>query len=834
MSVVEYLRTFSDDVVHYEGADVSLHVQGLIGWVLFSSPTRPVNVVNISLLPQVEAVLDRVDSLIRSKALYFLVFTSAKPHSFIAGADIAAMYPSTDQPTLTQGSRTVQSICNRIEALPVPTLSAINGPALGAGLELALACDYRVCSDDRRVVLGLPEVKLGLIPGSGGTVRLPELIGLREALGLILNGGNVRPQRAKKIGLVDSVIEEGDRVQGEHRFWSGVRSYATQHMGRGKRSHPSRLKVGGLKDRVMDGTWLGQWVVAEMAARRLDTQTKGKYPAPYFALDSAVQSAGGLPRKQSFELEARYFGRLGLTPESKALMALFYLMEEAKKLPQSIREAQATPVKRVAVIGAGVMGAQIAFTLASRRISVYLRDIQQPIVDRALQQIEQQFTARVTKGKLKEAQATTLRALVTGGTDLAPLSTCDLVLEAAVESLPLKQKILAECEQHMSDAAVFATNTSSLSIAALASASRRPGKVVGIHFFQPVVRMPLVEVIGHGGVHADTLATAYRFVLGISKVPVLCADAPGFIVNRCLGIYMNEAGRLLLEGYEVAEIDEAMKGFGLPFGPFRLMDEVGLDVVGHVGPILEAGLGPRFAQLHDFQAMLKAHPDTLGKKTGKGFYLYDDSENPKETGLNPLMQERIVQLRNTLRAQTKTDAAAAPHSSPSLSSSSSTSSSPSSSSSSPSSATSSSPSTSSETGGLTRPAPSIPILSSSSASSSGGSSASLIVERCVLLMVNEAVYMLGEGVAASPGSVDLAMILGTGFPPFQGGVLAYADSRGVDEVLNRLLVLTKLCGERFRPAEELVRRAERGERFFPTRPDPRRLKKIDQLPRSRL
>ena len=825
MSVVDYLATFSDDVVHYEGADVSLHVQGLIGWVLFNSTTRPVNVVNIALLPQVESILDKVDSLIRSKALYFLILTSAKPHSFIAGADIAAMYPSTDQPTLTQGSRTVQSICNRIEALSIPTLAAINGPALGAGLELCLACDHRLCSDDRRVVLGLPEVKLGLLPGSGGTVRLPELLGLRESLSLLLTGANVRPQRARRIGLVDAVVEEGDRVQGEHRFWSGVRSYAAQHMGGGKRTRPSRLRVGGVRDRVMDGTWLGQWVVAEMAARRLDAQSKGKYPAPYFALDSAVQSAGGLPRKQSLEVEAKYFGRLGVTPESKALMALFYLMEDSKKRPAAIRDATPTPVKRVAVIGAGVMGAQIAFTLASRRVAVYLRDIQQPIVDRALQQIEQQFAARVTKGKLKESQATALRALVTGGTDLGPLSTCDLVLEAAVESLPLKQKILAECERHMPATAVFATNTSSLSIGALASASSRPGQVVGIHFFQPVVRMLLVEVIRHAGVSADTLATAYQFVLAIGKVPVVCADAPGFVVNRCLGIYMNEAGRLAMEGHSVKEIDEAMKGFGLPLGPFRLMDEVGLDVVGHVGPILEAGLGPRFAQAEQFQALLKAHPDTLGKKTGKGFYLYDDQD--KETSLNPLMQERMAELMHTLKQQRSAESTSSTPSTPSPSSSAS------SSSSSPSSTPSGPSHGSTERVGLTRPAPSVPILSSTSASS-GVPSASLIVDRCVLLMVNEAVYMLSEGVVSSPGTIDLAMILGTGFPPFLGGLLAYADTRGVDEVVNRLLVLTKTYGERFKPAEELVKKAERGERFFPNRPDPRRLKKVDSLPRSRL
>ena len=831
MSVREYLQTFPDVAVAYSGSDVSLYTQGLLGWLLFDSPSRSVNVVNIGLLPQVEAALDALDKLVQRHAVYFLILTSNKPHSFIAGADISAMYPATDAATLVQGSRTLQSILSRIEALPIPTLSAINGPALGAGLELALACDYRICSDDRRVVLGLPEVKLGLLPGSGGTVRLPALIGLSEALPLILNGGNVRPGRAKKLGLVDAVIEEGDRVQGEARFWNGVRSYATQRMGKGKRTHTSRLRVGGVKERLMDGTWLGQWVVAEMAARKLDQQTHGKYPAPYFALDSAAQAAGGLSRKAAFELEAKYFGRLGVTPESKALMALFYLMEESKKKPAAIRDAAAVKVKRVVILGAGVMGSQIASVLASKRVSVYLRDIQQSAVDRALQEIRTRVEQRVNKGKMKEAQATALLALLTGGTDLAPLSNCDLVLEAAVENLQLKKSILIECEQRMPTTALFASNTSSLSIAALAAASSRPARVVGIHFFQPAGVLPLVEVIGHDGVSSATLASAYQFVLDLGKVPVLCTDTPGFIVNRLLGQYMNEAGRLAMEGHSIADIDEAMKQFGMPIGPFRVMDEVGLDVVGHVGPILEAGLGQRFAQVEQFQAMLKAHSDTLGKKTRKGFYLYDDAG--KATSLNPGMVEQLSQLVATMKAQ-RMNASSAPSTSPSSTAAPSSSSSSSSSSSAESSSSSSSSSSSPSERDLTRPAPSIPILSSTSSSIAHSSSSPLIVDRCVLLMLNEACIMLTEGVVAFPATIDLATILGAGFPPFTGGLLAYADSRGLDEVVNRLVVLRKLYGERFAPAEGLVSRAEKGERFFPTRPDPKRLKRVDSLPRSRL
>jgi 3-hydroxyacyl-CoA dehydrogenase/enoyl-CoA hydratase/3-hydroxybutyryl-CoA epimerase len=276
-----------------------------------------------------------------------VVIASNKPNSFIAGADILAMFPNTEQSAATGGSQALQAVVNRIEQLPVPTIAAINGPALGAGLELALACDHRLASSDSRVVLGLPEVKLGLLPGSGGTVRLPELIGLREALQVMLQGGNVRTDRAVRIGLLDAVIETGDRVEGEHRFWAGVRAFATQQMGKGKRRAGGRQRArGGVKERLMDGTWAGQWLVAAMAARGLDKETRGRYPAPYFALDSAVQSAAGLSRKQALELEAQYFGKLAVTPESKALMSLFFLMEEAKKRREKTGNAPIIKVKQ--------------------------------------------------------------------------------------------------------------------------------------------------------------------------------------------------------------------------------------------------------------------------------------------------------------------------------------------------------------------------------------------------------------------------------------------------------------------------------------------------------
>ena len=810
MSVRVYLSTFTDAVTAYSGEDLTLVVQGLIGWAVLDLQHRPVNVVNIALLPQFEALLDTARTLIRQRQLHTLVIASAKPHTFIAGADITALYPTTDAQLAQQGSHTLQLILNRLEALPIPTIAAINGPALGAGLELALACDYRVCSDGKAVQLGLPEVKLGLLPGSGGTVRLTELVGVKEALGVILEGGSVRADRARRLGLVDAVLEETDRVEGEHRFYSSVRSFASRHLGSKRRQPASRLATGSVQSRLLDGTAAGRWAVGEMAARRLDKKTRGHYPAPYLALDSVLYAAGGASRQRSLEREADHFGRLSATPQSKALMSLFFMLEAAKKNPT---KAPARPIARVAVIGGGVMGQQIAQLLLQRRLSVYVRDVSQAAADRAVEAIGGALRERVRRKRMKEDDCAAALARLTAGVELDALAQCDLVWEAAVEVMELKVRIVRECERHMQPDAIFATNTSSLSITTLAAASARPEQVVGIHLFNPVARMPLVELVTTASTSASTLSTAYALVLSLGKVPVQCRDSPGFVVNRLLAVYMAEAGRMVLDdGLSVQQVDGAMRAFGLPMGPFRLMDEVGLDVARHVGSVMAAEVGERFKAADEFEEVLRRHEKWLGRKSGKGVYLYNEAG--KEVGLN---MELVAELEKAVRERKAKQAASSPLSTTPVN--------PPSASTPPASASvssSSSPAAPSSTAAL------------SAAPASSSATASLIVDRLLLLMLNESCHLLSARVVPSPASIDLALILGTGFPPYTGGLLHWADWLGVAVCLQRLRVLRKRYGERYRECSELKRRAEAGERFFPERPDARRLKAVTELPRSRL
>ena len=812
MSVRDYLATFSDAVTAFSGPDLTLIVQGLIGWALFDLSNRSVNVVNISLLPQFEQLLDTAKSLIRNRQLHTLVFASAKPRTFIVGADITALYPTTDAQLAQQGSHTVQLILNRLESLPIPTIAAINGPALGAGLELALACDYRVCSDGKAVQLGLPEVKLGLLPGSGGTVRLTELIGVRDALAVILEGGSVKADKARRLGLVDAVLEETDRVEAEHRFYSSVRSFASRHLGSKRRRPASRLTTGSLQSRLLDGTAVGRWAVGEMAARQLDKKTRGHYPAPYYALDSVLYSAGGASRQRSLERESDYFGRLSATPQSKSLISLFFMLDAAKKNPT---HSPPRVVQRVAVIGGGVMGQQIAQLLLLRRLSVYVRDINQAAVDRAVEAIGSALRERVKRKRMKDDDCTATLARLTAGVNLDALTQCELVIEAAVEVMELKVKVVKECERYMKPDAIFATNTSSLSITTLAAASSRPEQVVGIHFFNPVARMPLVELITTSSTSATTLSTAYQFTLAINKVPVQCRDSPGFIVNRLLAIYMAEAGRMVLEdGLSVQQVDAAMLAFGMPMGPFRLMDEVGLDVAKHVGAVMASEVGVRFKAADEFVDVLERHDKWLGKKSGVGFYLYND--DGKEVGLNMKMvdeMDKAVKERRAKQAANDTTTTNTSTGTKTVTVSSAP----------------ARPSAPSSTSSTLSTAP-----TSSASASTASATASLIVDRLLLLMLNESCHLLSAHVVPSPASIDLALILGTGFPPYTGGLLHWADGVGVAVCLQRLRVLRKRYGERYRECGELVRRAEAGERFFPDRPDARRLKAISELPRSRL
>ena len=757
MSINTYLATLQAEPI-LKLNDISLYSDGSqIYWIVLNLLDRPVNVLNPALTSQFKSIIDYLENGIKNNQIKVIIFTSGKKESFLAGADVTAIYPIVDSKVLKDLALLGQEGFNRLEALNVPTIAAINGTCLGGGLELALSCTYRLCADHKKVELGLPEVKLGLIPGASGTVRLPRLIGLQNALQIILPGGSVKPKKAKAIGLVDKVLPYTDRYIDENIFYSSVREFAISKIGTSPKRNYHRTE--SYQDWFLNSTTLGNYVVSSTAVKNLDNMSKGKYPASYQALDSVINSLN-TDMKNALVYEATNFGKCGASPESKALTSLFFMIEDSKKVKGKIN-ADPKRVKKVGVIGAGVMGAQIAQICASKKLNVYMRDIKDDLVTKGLKFVADIYQSKVDKKRMTPEIAAQFTSLVKGGVDIKPFKECEVLIEAAVEQMALKKKILAECEATCGDNTIFATNTSSLSINELAESAKRPQTVVGLHFFNPVSKMPLVEVIRGKKTSDEAVATAYQLALDLGKVPVVCGDCPGFVVNRILGIYMNEAGIIVMEGQDFTHVDSSLLRFGMPMGPMRLMDEVGLDVAGHVGPILEQGLGVRYKQIPQFAKILKENAKYLGKKTGSGFYHYD--AKGKQLGVNSAIKDQIIAVQKKGKSA-------------------------------------------------------LPL--------------SEISDRCVLIMLNEAAYILSEGIVSRPEDLDLAMVMGTGFAPFTGGLLNYADSRGIKKCVDKLLELEKKYGFRFKPHPLLVKMASNNEFFFPNRP--RGMVKISSNPRSKL
>lgn len=684
------------------------------------------------------AMFSKVDE--RHRKVQCVVVISEKD-SFMVGADIYGLYQITDKKLAQQLAREGQKILQRLSTIKLPTIAAVNGSALGGGCELAMACNYRWCINDSKVELGLPETQLGVLPGAGGTVRLPRLIGLEESLKIVLAGGSLRPEKAHRLGLVDELIDGKDRFENDHRFFNTMRTKIIRMVDNGPFPKPHEHTATWL-----ESFWIGRYMMKRTARQNLDKLTRGNYPAQYAALESLIQGFK-MDINDALKFEAEKFGEMASTQVSKNLMSIFFLRETAKKMSAHVPPGvRATSVKQLSVIGAGVMGSGIAQLLANKKFPVYMKDIKQDFVDKGLKQIKTHFNKKVEKKRLSPQAAQEKINLVKGGVEYTPIQNCQVIIEAAVENMKLKKAILQDCEKNTSEDTIFSTNTSTLSITELATVSKRPDKVVGFHFFNPVAVLPLVEIIRGEKTSDETVATMYQLALSLGKTPIIVNDGPGFLVNRILGIFLLEAMRMIQEKYNIEQIDKALKDFGLPMGAIRLMDEVGLDVASHSGDTLEV-LGERFKKDAKGKENMKKMLDSgaLGKKTGKGFFIYD--ENGKEKGLNPKLK-KLAGYDHSRAKNVK-------------------------------------PKT--------------------------------VVNRCVLLMINEAAYILDAKIAKDPETVDTGMIFGTGFAPFRGGLLSYADTVGAPQVVRRLEKLQKKYGDRFKPAPLLVKMAKNGEKFFPKR-----------------
>lgn len=583
-------------------------------------PTEPVN----TLRPELDAELGpALEALANDPEVAAVVIASGKPASFVVGANLDFLR-SIDRADVAEAeSRKAAERFARLAALGKPVVAAVHGPALGGGFELALACTSVVASDDPATVLGLPEVKLGLLPAANGMLRLADKTDLRLAMDLALTGRNLRPKKAKQVGLVDVVAPPAYLLDAARKRAEGLAAARrTAHATGGRDAGAPQGLKARLTELLVDKTPVGRAVLFKKARAELRKTTGGHYPAPERILDVLEIYA-----KKGFaaaaDAEAKAFGELVPSEVSRALVGLFFAEREAKKDTglEPGERAEPRAVAQVGVVGAGLMGAGVAYVTAQKaKTPVRLVDRDDAGVGRGLRQIRELEDGRVRRRRATPVERDAVLARVAGGTGLAGLAHADVVVEAVFEDLALKRKVLADVEAK-APGALFATNTSSLPVADIAAEAARPGDVVGMHYFSPVQKMPLLEVVRGPATSAEAVATAVALGRRQGKTVIVVKDGPGFYTTRILAPYLNEAAHAVAEGVAIDRLDRALVAAGFPVGPVQLMDEVGIDVGAHVTEVLEAAFGARMKGPKAFAAL--ARDDRKGRKNGRGFYLYE-------------------------------------------------------------------------------------------------------------------------------------------------------------------------------------------------------------------
>lgn len=577
------------------------------------------------------AVIDEftamIDQLEQDTSVRAAVLISGKPGTFIAGADIDQFLEFKTAEDARKASAFGHTMMSRIEKGRVPVVAAIEGACLGGGLEFALACAYRIAADTPKTVLALPEVQLGLIPGAGGTQRLPKRVGLQVALDMILTGKNVRAKKALQQNLVDELVHPS--------ILKKVAVQRAKELATGKLERNRDVRKHGAKEILLDDNPIGRAVVFRQAKEMTQKKSKGQYPALFAAID-AIQASYSGTEAQGFAEEARLFGEMAMTPVCKQLMFLFYATTSLKKDAGVPAGVKARAVDRIGVLGTGFMGAGIASITVQQGVPVRFKDTSAAQVAKGVAAVKDVLKDRLTKRQITRQQFDDQMSLVAGTAEYTGFGRVPMVIEAVFEDLAVKHKVIAEAETVLPPHAIFATNTSTIPIAKIAAGSKRPEQVIGMHFFSPVHKMPLLEVIVTPRTAPEVTATVVEFGRRIGKTVIIVNDAPGFYVNRILAPYVNEAGLLLDEGVAVDAIDKAMGQFGFPVGPINLIDEVGLDIAGKSGAIMAEAFGGRMTPSTALQKVLGA--GRLGRKGKSGFYVYD------EKGKRGEVDESVYQL----------------------------------------------------------------------------------------------------------------------------------------------------------------------------------------------
>jgi len=688
---------------------------------------RPESGANIFDAATLKDLSDHVRFIENEASLKGVIVTSAKQSIFIAGADLQSLLRQAQTGEMRAFIAEGQQVFNRLVALKIPTVAAIHGACAGGGYEITLACDYRVASNDPATRIGLPETTLGLIPAWGGATRLPRLIGVAAAAEVILKGKLYSADDALKAGLIDEIVPREQLMEA-----------ARKKLKEGKRQ-PSGPPT----------------VEKEIAA------PGGSNPAPGRALE-IIKGSPTNSIEQSLALEVNAIVELGETEATQNLIRNFFLGDKFKK---GTSKAPVEKITHAAVIGAGVMGSGIAQWLSSRGVSVILRDVSREQLDLGLGNIERTYGEAVKRGLMSEEKATQGRARIVASTQALEMRDVQIVIEAASEKLEVKKQIFHDLAVQTPAKAILATNTSALSISELGDATGEPGRVIGLHFFNPVSRMKLVEVVVGEGTSPETVERALAFTRQIGKLPVVVRDSPGFLVNRVLFPYLLDAAELYECGVDARKIDDALVEWGMPMGPLRLIDEIGLDITVDIAATLAGPLGSRARTPKILTRMLEAK--MLGRKSGGGFYRY---EGKQQTENEALKDWRTVASHSERREAE--------------------------------------PNVVEESRGETvQDAPRDPSTPLRSARDD-------ITNRLIFLMVNEAARCLEEKVVATPEDADFGMMMGTGFAPFRGGPLRFADHFGLKKLVAEMDALHSRAGDKFIPCDLLRQHAQNGTTFY--------------------
>ena len=585
-------------------------------------PNESVNTLQAGFATEFGAALQSLDG---DPGLKAVVFTSGKSDGFIAGADIRMLRAVVHAEQASELSRAGQRALAALAGFRVPVVAAIHGACLGGGLEVALACTARVASLSEKTKLGLPEVQLGVLPALGGTQRLPRLLGVQSALELLLTGKQVDAKRALRMGLVDEVVPPAILLEVAVRL-------ALSRAARPAAAKSTLRRLFGraeLQQLVLEGNPLGRKLLFDQAGKRLRVETHGNYPAPERILE-VVKCGLAKGMTTGLEAEAAAFGSLVVSEQARALMHVFFASTELKKDDglDAPSTASARPVRRIAVLGSGLMGAGIAYvTAVHAKVDVRLKEREESPLGKGLKYVRTILDERVAARRISATERDLTMAHVTATTNYDGFDALDLVIEAVYEDLSVKRQTLADVESNCGKSTIFASNTSSLPIAEIAADARRPEQVIGMHYFSPVHKMPLLEVVVTPTTLPWVTATCVEFGKQQGKTVIVVKDGPGFYTSRILGPYLNEASFLIGEGVAIERIDAALVKWGFPIGPIALLDEIGIDVAAKVGLTLHEAFGERMTPAPGIDGLLK--DQRFGKKNQRGFYSYGQRKGEK-------------------------------------------------------------------------------------------------------------------------------------------------------------------------------------------------------------